>query len=65
MKRKIDKILEECQRRIDEMRRPLTELDMLEIIEDIEEDDRLTDLEEQNRYHCVTDWDYDLDPNEL
>lgn len=33
--------------------------------ERLAEEDRLQIAEEQNRYHCVTDWENDPDPMEV
>jgi hypothetical protein len=62
---KIEKVLAECQRRLDEMRCPLSAIDIEDAYNHIEEEERLEFLEEQNRYHGTYDWEYDTDPNEF
>ena len=64
-KRKIKKILRECQAKVEEMRGPLLELELADVFQELEENNRLEILEQENKYHGTWDWEYDLDPNEL
>ena len=63
-KRKIKKILRECQAKVEEMRGPLLELELADVMLELEENNRLEILEEQNKYHGTWDWEYDPDPIE-
>ena len=65
MPSRIDRVLAECQRRIEEMRTPLKEIDIQDILEGLDEEDRLEVSEQENKYHGTWDWEYDLDPVEM
>ena len=59
-----ERVMAKATQRIEEMRKPLTQIDLDEIFEEIDTEDTLEITENANRYHCVTDWENDPDPIE-